>query len=121
MYLDVYLIHIYRHSDHLVESLDTRLPDNVTLFQSDSAVKAFRFAQRIDLDQRVTVQRSNASGAYKSEVIQIDANRRFLTVNVGNLSNPSTDHTPKSGPGILVLDFDVKGFGLRTGKGGGIS
>ncbi|EJK48987.1 hypothetical protein THAOC_32176 [Thalassiosira oceanica] len=126
LYLDVYLIQIHRHSDNLIESLDTRLPDNVTLFHPESAAKSFRFAQRIDLDQRVTVQQSNVSGAYMSEVIQIDANRRLLTVNLhrgmdaGNLLNPSTDHTPRSGPGILVIDFDVEGFGLWTGKGGDV-
>ena len=58
-----------------------------------------------------------------SEAVHIDANRRFVAVNnlhrgldAGNILNPSSDHTPKSGPGILMLDLDVKGFGLEAGK-----
>ena len=122
LYLDVYLIQIHRHSDYLIGSVNTSLPDNVTLFHPDSDAKAFRFAQRIDLGQRVTVQQSNVSSAYMSEAVHIDANKRFVTINLhrgldaGNLLNPSSDHTPKSGPGILVLDLDVKGFGLGAEK-----
>lgn len=121
LFLDVYLIRIHSHAETLIEALDVQsTPRNVNLIQPTGGHKnPLFFAQRIDLNQRVFVQKLDRSSAYTPEFLHFSVNRRFVAVNLhrglgaGDLFNPSGDWNAMSGPGILLLDLDEDGISLN--------
>ena len=118
LYLDVYLIRIHKHADNLIEALDAQsTPFNARLNQPTGGHKnPLFFAQRIDLRQRIFVQKLEGSSAYTSEFLNFSVNRRFVAVNLhrglgaGNPFSTSGIGNAMSGPGILLLDLDKDGF-----------